>query len=123
MVHHIGLSDSESEAVPPLAPPRKKKPAPPEATIMLLPAFFQGLEDEGNARGEFSANQPTPFVFEDWQAALQEFFPATLTKLLNKWEGWRREAETVKIPKRHVAIWQAFERLPHPEKRLGWKRG
>ena len=123
VVHNIPLSsDSESEAVPPRAPPRKKKPAPPEATIMLLPSFFQGLQDEGNARGAFSTGQPIPFLFEEWQAALQQFFPGTLTRILNKWAGRRREAEKVKIPKRHVPIWQAFERLPHAEKRLGWKR-
>ena len=63
-----------------------------------------------------------PFLFEEWQAALQQFLPGTLTRILNKWAGWRREAEKVKIPKRHVPIWQAFERLPHAEKRLGWKR-
>ena len=39
--------------------------------------------------------------------------------LLSSRTGKRRKPEEVKIPKRHVAIWQAFERLPHPEKRLG----
>jgi len=29
-------------------------------------------------------------VFEEWQAALQEFLPATLTRMLNKYESRRR---------------------------------
>lgn len=104
-VHNIPLSsDSESEAVP-LSPPRKNKPAPPEATVMLLPLSSKGLRMRGPPA---ERSVPGSLVFEDWQAALQEFFPATLTRLLNKWEGWRREAEKGKISKRHVAIWQVF---------------
>jgi len=61
-----------------------------KATITLLPSFFQRLEEEGNTQGVFSTGQPVASVFEEWQAALQEFLPATLTRLLNKYESRRR---------------------------------
>ena len=122
VVHNIPLSsDSESEAVPPRAPPRKKKPALLKPPSCCCPLSSKGFRMRGTAAERSALGSQSLFFSKSGKLPCSNF-SRTLTRILNKWAGWRREAEKVKIPKRHVPIWQAFEPLPHAEKRLGWKR-
>lgn len=62
---------------PILAKLRKRRRPQNEATITILPSFFQGLEEDGNETGPFR-KQPV-FDFEAWQVSCKELFPCVLT--------------------------------------------
>lgn len=53
---------------PILAKLRKRCRPQDEATITILPSFFQGLEEDGNETGPF--RQQPVFDFEAWQVLL-----------------------------------------------------
>ena len=99
---------------PILAKLRKRRPQD-EATITILPSFFQELEENGNETGPFR-KQPV-FDFEAWQVSCKELFPCVLSRLLRK--DILHEPPVLKLPKRFVPLWKDFDALRSDKKCLG----
>ena len=91
----------------------KRRLAPEEATI----------EEDGNESGPF--RQPPAFNFQEWQASCRELFPSVLTRLLRKDILHEpppvEEKKALKLPKRFVHLWKAFDEFPSDKKCLGAK--